>query len=276
MARLSKTKTLYSNTKNVDVSSLVKQTGGADVNVNKVTKTKTNKTNKNNKGKKTNKNNDSDSEYEDSVDDSEYGNSDDDNEIDDSEEEDEEDNNDNNENNDIEDNDEGDGDENIGDDDYGDEDDDIKNKNNDKDSVRSDVDSDNESVGDEKDKDYIDNEETLKTKCYSKYARIDYDELDFDELFGEESLVNTKNVRLTKPILTKYEFVRLLTDRTKQLAQGAKPMLKNITGLSSKEIAKLELKNKIIPLIIERPIPNSNVERWKLSELEIPDYLFSN
>ena len=53
-------------------------------------------------------------------------------------------------------------------------------------------------------------------------------------------------------------------------------MLKNISGLSSKEIAKLELKNKIVPLIIERPIPNSNVERWKLSELEIPEFLFSS
>jgi hypothetical protein len=53
-------------------------------------------------------------------------------------------------------------------------------------------------------------------------------------------------------------------------------MLKNIDGLSSKEIAKMELKNKIIPLIIERPVPNSGVERWKLSELEIPEYLFTN
>ena len=85
-----------------------------------------------------------------------------------------------------------------------------------------------------------------------------------------------KNIKLSKPILTKYEFVRLLTDRTKQLAQGAKPMLKNIQGLSSKEIAKLELKNKIIPLIIERPVPNSHVERWKLTELEIPEHLFTN
>jgi len=49
-------------------------------------------------------------------------------------------------------------------------------------------------------------------------------------------------------------------------------MLKNTVGLSSKEIALLELKNKIIPLIIERPIPNSISERWNLSELEILEY----
>ena len=33
----------------------------------------------------------------------------------------------------------------------------------------------------------------------------------------------------------------------------------------------LELKNKLSPLIIERPIPNVGVEKWKLSELEIFD-----
>lgn len=125
----------------------------------------------------------------------------------------------------------------------------------------------NESVKKDND-DYINNEEILDDKCYSKYV-VD-DDIDFDELFGDEKL-NIKNSRLTKPILTKYEKVRLLTDRTKQLAQGAKPMLKNTAGLSSKEIALLELKNKIIPLIIERPVPNSGVERWRLSELEIPD-----
>ena len=129
---------------------------------------------------------------------------------------------------------------------------------------------------DVEEKDYIDNEEVLKSKCYSKFARVDYDDLDFDELFIDNIINPIKNVKLTKPILTKYEFVRLLTDRSKQLAQGAKPMLKNISELSSKEIAKLELKNKIIPLIIERPVPNSGVERWKLSELEIPEHFFSN
>ena len=49
-------------------------------------------------------------------------------------------------------------------------------------------------------------------------------------------------------------------------------MIKNTTGLSDKEIALLELKHKLIPLIIERPIPNAGTEKWKLSELEIPDY----
>lgn len=140
-----------------------------------------------------------------------------------------------------------------------------------KDSVIGDEDADD---GDDE-KNYIDDEETLKTKCYSKYAKVAYEELDFDEIFGDETLLVGKNIRVSKPVLTKYEFVRLLTDRTKQLAQGAKHMLKNTQELSSKEIAKLEIKEKVIPLIIERPIPNSKSERWKISELYVPEHFFS-
>lgn len=145
--------------------------------------------------------------------------------------------------------------------------------NSDEDEKNNEKDYDN--YDEDKDVNYIDNDETLKSKCYSKYVKIDNEELDLDELFGDEtSSIIKKDIKISKPVLTKYEYVRLLTDRTKQLAQGAKPMLKNIENLSSKEIAKLELKNKIIPLIIERPIPNSISERWKLTELEIPEYLF--
>ena len=115
----------------------------------------------------------------------------------------------------------------------------------------------------------------MKTKCYSNYAKVEYDELDYDELFGDETVLIGKNIRVSKPVLTKYEFVRLLTDRTKQLAQGAKHMLKNTQELSSKEIAKLEIKEGVIPLIIERPIPNSKSERWKITELQVPEHFFS-
>jgi len=108
-------------------------------------------------------------------------------------------------------------------------------------------------------------------KCYSKYAKDDGD-FDLDEYFKDDDITITKTGRVGKPILYKYEMVRILSDRSRQLAEGAKPMIKNTTGLSHKEIALLELKNKIIPLIIERPIPNSGTERWRLSELDIPNY----
>jgi DNA-directed RNA polymerase subunit K/omega len=116
--------------------------------------------------------------------------------------------------------------------------------------------------------------ETLDTsnKCYSKYAKEKDNDFDLDEYFKDDDIIITKTGRVGKPILFKYEKVRLLSDRSRQLAEGAKPMIKNTSGLSHKEIALLELKNKLIPLIIERPIPNAGSERWRLSELEIPEY----
>jgi len=132
---------------------------------------------------------------------------------------------------------------------------------------KTNIESENESKEDEED-----NEDNTKDKCYQKFSKknnVDAD-IDYDEYFiKEDEIIINKTGRLTKPFLTKYEKVRILGDRARQLAQGAKPMIKNTTGLSHKEVALLELKSKVIPLIIERPIPNVGVEKWKLSELEI-------
>ena len=73
---------------------------------------------------------------------------------------------------------------------------------------------------------------------------------------------------MTKPFLEKYEVVKLLAVRSKQLALGAKPMIEGVVGLSHKEIAKEELRLKVMPLILKRPIPNSEPETWFLRELD--------
>jgi DNA-directed RNA polymerase I, II, and III subunit RPABC2 len=133
---------------------------------------------------------------------------------------------------------------------------------------KTNIESDNESKEDEEENE----EEHTKDKCYQKFSKksnVDAN-IDYDEYFiKDDEIIINKTGRLTKPYLTKYEKVRILGDRARQLAQGAKPMIKNTTGLSHKEVALLELKSKVIPLIIERPIPNVGVEKWKLSELEI-------
>lgn len=163
------------------------------------------------------------------------------------------------------------------------EDDNISiNDNNDDDNKSSDAEFDNNSddshESDDNSKDdnddnndnYIDTEETLSKKCIKKYVSME-DDINLEELFGDEDNNIIKEDRITKPILTKYEKVRILSTRIKQLQQGAKPMLRNYSGLSAKEMALEELKHKIIPLIIERPVPNVGIEKWKLSELQILD-----
>ena len=91
----------------------------------------------------------------------------------------------------------------------------------------------------------------------------DSDEYDSIKYIKEEE-------RITDPIMTKYEFVRILGFRTKQITLGSKILLKNVKHLEIPEIARLELKNKMIPLKIKRPLPNNKYEIWKISELEIP------
>jgi DNA-directed RNA polymerase subunit K/omega len=101
---------------------------------------------------------------------------------------------------------------------------------------------------------------------------------DYEKLEIKGEIIVKPNERISKPILTKYERVGLLTTRTSQLERGAKPLIKSkdidINSLPKSEIAKLELKYKVIPLIIQRPIPTLNAdgklkkEQWKITELE--------
>lgn len=74
----------------------------------------------------------------------------------------------------------------------------------------------------------------------------------------------------TNPIMTKYEYSRILGQRAKQIESGATPFVKvdnNI--LDSYVIAENELKEKKIPFIIRRPIPNGGFEYWNVNDLEI-------
>ena len=74
----------------------------------------------------------------------------------------------------------------------------------------------------------------------------------------------------TIPILTKYEKTRILGYRAKQINLGNKPFIDVPDGLiDGYEIAKLELKEKKIPFIIKRPLPNGKNEFWKVADLEI-------
>ena len=74
----------------------------------------------------------------------------------------------------------------------------------------------------------------------------------------------------TIPFLTKYEMTRVLGQRAKQIDNGAKPFVKippNV--MDGYNIALLELEQKKIPFIIQRPYPNGGVEYWCVSDLEM-------
>ena len=83
-----------------------------------------------------------------------------------------------------------------------------------------------------------------------------------------ETIYVLSSERRSRPYLTKYEYVRLLGDRVKQLFLGAKPMIKDTGGLTAREIAQMEIEHGVIPLKLVRNMPDGKKELWKVSELQ--------
>ncbi len=115
---------------------------------------------------------------------------------------------------------------------------------------------------------------------------FDTKELDYED--SDEELTNTliipsedipdsinfyksysKTQKITDPCLTKYEKTKILSERTQQIENGSIiyiPLTDKLTD--SYSIALEEFKQKKIPFVICRPLPNSKeYEYWKLSDL---------
>lgn len=97
----------------------------------------------------------------------------------------------------------------------------------------------------------------------------------YNEILSMTNVVRNKdgiivdNLHKTIPYLTKYEKARILGQRAKQINSGAYPFVKvpeNV--IDGYIIAEMELKQKRIPFIIRRPLPNGGSEYWKVQELE--------
>jgi DNA-directed RNA polymerase I, II, and III subunit RPABC2 len=77
----------------------------------------------------------------------------------------------------------------------------------------------------------------------------------------------------TLPILTKYERARILGIRTKQINNGSQIFVENKNNIiDGYNLALLELQQKKIPYIIQRPLPNGASEYWKIQDLELIDF----
>jgi len=75
----------------------------------------------------------------------------------------------------------------------------------------------------------------------------------------------------TVPILSKYERTRVLGERTRQIQQGSPLFIENPENIiDSYVLAEMELQQKKIPFIIQRPLPyGKKIEYWHLADLEI-------
>ena len=74
----------------------------------------------------------------------------------------------------------------------------------------------------------IEENETLNSCILDKAIDDDVDDIpsEIEEINEEENLLKGDN-RISANRLTKYEMVRILGERTKQLTMGAKPLIKN-------------------------------------------------
>jgi DNA-directed RNA polymerase I, II, and III subunit RPABC2 len=95
-----------------------------------------------------------------------------------------------------------------------------------------------------------------------------YNNIDFEEDYEEKEVKVENNKRISINRLTKYERVRIIGTRAKQIIMGSNILVKGIENKTPTEIAELELKHNMIPFKIKRKLPNGMYEIWKLSELE--------
>ena len=89
--------------------------------------------------------------------------------------------------------------------------------------------------------------------------------LTYDKIY--ESLLNNKQ-RYSIPYLTKYEKSRIIGIRAKQISKNSPPLVDTDNLICPKEIALKELKERKIPMIIKRHMPNGNIEHWRIDELK--------
>jgi hypothetical protein len=140
-------------------------------------------------------------------------------------------------------------------------------------------DEDNES----KDKKNKDEPDEYNDDCVHRFAKPTIsDESDMDVSDGnisdDDDINNMKSEfvlpedRITKPFLSDTEKNRVILERRTHLTLGAKQMVKGLLNIASlknpRDIALLELKNRVLPLKIIRTLPSGKKELWYLNELK--------
>lgn len=123
---------------------------------------------------------------------------------------------------------------------------------------------------DEQTPDDDDDEEEFEEPIIVFDPEADYDSekiTPYNDIITDESLRIPIEKRQTRNILSKYERVRILSERVECLARGAKSEIERTSRMTYSDQAKEELKQKKLNLIIRRYFPNGEFEDWNLYEL---------
>ena len=95
-----------------------------------------------------------------------------------------------------------------------------------------------------------------------------------DQVRAATHIVRTSNGQImdpnhtTTPLITRYEYAKILGIRAEQLSAGGEPAISvPYPDMSSAAIAQAEYRAGLIPFIIRRPLPCGKSEYWRVSDL---------
>lgn len=136
--------------------------------------------------------------------------------------------------------------------------------------------SDEEEDSDEEDEDYLQKlDDHFRQKVIENHhpelKTLNYEEIEtLATVVRDADLTIIDPLHRTLPVLTRYEKARILGERAKQINMGAKPFVEvDESMIDGYLIALKELEKKLIPFIIQRPLPNGGSEYWRISDLEV-------
>jgi DNA-directed RNA polymerase subunit K/omega len=125
----------------------------------------------------------------------------------------------------------------------------------------------------------IKNDNYIKRYNYQKIMSVinnntsvlTYTKEPFDEC--NKILASLDKNKISKLIMTKYEFNAIVSLRTSQLSLGAIPFVDITYDIKSnmdlRKIALEELKQNKLPYIIKRPLPNNKYEYIRIKDLNL-------
>ena len=96
---------------------------------------------------------------------------------------------------------------------------------------------------------------------------LDYEESEQTSIPLRTTLSEDDPYHKSMPFLSTFERTKILGMRTNQLAQGARPYIQvpaHITNVL--DIAKLELEQRRLPIIVKRHMPDGRYEKFRLSD----------
>ncbi len=82
-----------------------------------------------------------------------------------------------------------------------------------------------------------------------------------------------ERVKIGKPYITVYEKARIIGSRALQLSHGAPPLIEMQENKDLIELAQLELKTRVLPIGIERKLPNGKVQTIPIQWLSDKDFI---